>query len=83
MSLAEGVASPDERHGLGIIHVHPGEHLPDVLGAAARLGHAHVTLGVDVDEADGVCSQRRLALPVTGTRRQLLLLQTRTQLQAL
>ena len=64
MSLAEGVASPDERHGLGIVHVHPGEHLPDVLGAAARLGHAHVTLGVDVDEAHGVGAQRQLALSV-------------------
>ena len=51
MALAERVTACGQRHGLFIIHGHPGKSLANVLGGGQRIGIAIRAFGVDVDQA--------------------------------
>ena len=51
VGLAEGVAAGDERHGLLVVHRHPGERVADVARGLQRVGLAVGALRVDVDQA--------------------------------
>ncbi len=74
MALAEGVSTSDECHRLGIVKPHATERFNDVGLACNWVAfRTKRTGGIDVDEANGGWSQRRLALPLDSARSQLFL----------
>mmetsp|Transcript_22368 Transcript_22368/g.39868 ORF Transcript_22368/g.39868 Transcript_22368/m.39868 type:complete len:200 (+) Transcript_22368:508-1107(+) len=73
VSFAEGVAAADEGHGLAVVHAHPPEGVPDLPCAQPGDRVGHRPLRVDVDQADCVRPQRRLAVTIHGTGKEALL----------
>ena len=66
VGLAERVAAGDQRHGLLVVHRHPGERLPDVAGRGERARRAVGAFRVHVDEAHLHRGEGVLQLPVAG-----------------
>ena len=71
MSFPYGVTSSYQSHRLPVVHVHPAEDVSDVGSTAYRVSVSLVALRVDVDETDGVGSQRLLAVSLLCTGAQL------------
>eukprot|EP01084_Bolivina_argentea_P127496 225470_1 len=67
------MAATDQSNGLAVVHGHATEGIPDVLGTARRVRHAHRSLGIEVDQAHGRGAQRRRASAVHGAGVQLFL----------
>ena len=66
MALSEGMASSNQRHGLLVIHCHPGEGLPDIPRGGNRVGVAIGSFGVHIDESHLHGGKRVLELAVTA-----------------
>ena len=66
VALAEGMAAGDQGHRLLVVHRHPGERFPDVLGRGQRVRLPVGTLGVDVDKAHLHGGQRVVELAVAS-----------------
>ena len=66
MGLPEGVASGDECYGLGVVHCHPRECLPDVLGGRQRVGSSIGAFGIHIDQAHLHGAERVGEVPVAA-----------------
>jgi hypothetical protein len=74
MALTEGMSASDECHRLGIVKSHATERVHDVgLACHGVTFRTKRTGRINVDEANGSWSQRRLALPLDSTGTELLL----------
>src|SRR3984885_910982 len=66
VGFAEGVSAGDEGHRLLVIHGHPAESLPDVLGRGQRIRSAVWPFRIHVDEAHLNRAERIIQLAVTA-----------------
>ncbi|CAB4883602.1 unannotated protein [freshwater metagenome] len=66
MRLAEAVPTDDQRRSLLVVHRHPREGFPDVVGRGHRIRLSLGAFGIDVDQAHGGGTEGLGELPFAG-----------------